>query len=448
MAPLDIAICGCGPAGLAAALLLTEAGHHVRLIEQFTEPKPLGSGLLMQPTGLAVLDRLGVGDRLRRLGQPIDRLYGRAVPSGRIVLDIRYDALGAGAFSDEVDPGSSQKMRPRQESRAAVRYGRIGTCSGAHAYAVHRGALFNVLFDAVVARRIPIEAGFRVARCEASGGTRPRVIGESGRALGPFDLVIDALGARSAIAHSLFGAAVGRPLAYGALWATVPWVGAPFASSHLEQRYQRASVMVGVLPVGRRREDAPAEMTFFWSLQPVLYEQWRRRGLARWRDDVRAIWPETEAVLTQINEPDQLALAAYGHHTLRTPYQGPLAFIGDTAHATSPQLGQGGNMGLLDALALASALSREAELGDALAAYAAMRRWHVRLYQTLSALFTPFYQSDSRVLPILRDRLFQTASGLPGVPRLLANLVAGTLGDPLGRIERQAPLPATFGERA
>jgi len=40
--------------------------------------------------------------------------------------------------------------------------------------------------------------------------------------------------------------------------------------------------------------------------------------------------------------------------------------IGDAAHATSPQLGQGANMALLDAWALALALSTASDLGAAL----------------------------------------------------------------------------------
>src|SRR5689334_2121221 len=90
-----MAIAGCGPAGLAAALALTRSGHKVHIFDQFDEPRPVGSGLIMQPTGLAVLDWLGLGDDLRRLGAPIERLFGREAHSGRIVLDVRYRALGA-----------------------------------------------------------------------------------------------------------------------------------------------------------------------------------------------------------------------------------------------------------------------------------------------------------------------------------------------------------------
>src|SRR5690349_16174673 len=96
MRKLDIAICGCGPAGLAAALLLHRASHRVQIFERFEQPKPVGSGLILQPTGLAVLRELQLLDRIVSLGARIERLFGRAVPSNRVVLNVRYSALGTG----------------------------------------------------------------------------------------------------------------------------------------------------------------------------------------------------------------------------------------------------------------------------------------------------------------------------------------------------------------
>ena len=105
-------------------------------------------------------------------------------------------------------------------------------------------------------------------------------------------------------------------------------------------------------------------------------------------------------------------------------------FVGDSAHATSPQLGQGANMALLDVFALSRALKSNGDLPTALAAYAKARRFHVKLYQGLSRTFTPFYQSDSALLPMVRDRLVAPMSRVPLASRLLARIVTGYLGRP------------------
>lgn len=90
-------------------------------------------------------------------------------------------------------------------------------------------------------------------------------------------------------------------------------------------------------------------------------------------------------------------------------------------------------MALLDALALARALSEQGALTDQLRLYARMRYWHVRLFQGASALFTPFYQSDSRVLPLVRDWFAAPLSRLPLGDALLVRLVSGMTTPPLAK---------------
>jgi 2-polyprenyl-6-methoxyphenol hydroxylase-like FAD-dependent oxidoreductase len=87
-------------------------------------------------------------------------------------------------------------------------------------------------------------------------------------------------------------------------------------------------------------------------------------------------------------------------------------------------------MALLDAAALAYALTGGGGIEAALERYAQARRRHVRVFQALSFLFTPFYQSDSVLLPFIRDRLVATTARIPPAPQLLASMVAGTVVDP------------------
>lgn len=390
-----IAICGAGPAGLAMALMLARGGHSVELIERFEEPTPVGSGLILQPTGLSVLHMLGLYGVIRGLGHRIDRLWGTDVRSGRAVLDVRYDS----------GPG-----------------GRFGL-------AVQRSALFSTLHDAVVAAGIPIVPGRMVASVRDIEGN-PVLEMADGTEMGPYRIVIDATGARSQLVTQLCPGEKSHELAYGAFWATLDAATMPYEPNALVQRYDKASVMIGVLPVGRRVPEVRDKIAFFWSQKIGEAEAVMAQGLDTWKARLAGYWPETSPMLADITTWEQLTLARYHHRTLSRPARGRVVFIGDAAHCTSPQLGQGANMALLDAAALAFGLSRNGGIDGAIEAYCRARRYHVRLFQMLSQMFTPFYQGDSAALAFIRDQVVSTLAKMPPAPRLLASIVAGTLLDP------------------
>lgn len=390
-----IAICGAGPAGLAMALMLARGGHAVELIERFAEPAPVGSGLILQPTGLSVLAELGLYDRIMGLGHRIDRLWGTDVRSGRAVLDVRYDAGPHGRFG----------------------------------LAVQRAALFAALHGAVMDMGIPVLSG-RSVRGVRDIDERPVIVLADGSEMGPYSLVVDATGARSEIMNGLCSGEPSRALAYGAFWATLDASAMPYEPNALVQRYDKASVMIGVLPVGRLAPGAPDRIAFFWSQKIDEADAVRAEGLDAWKARLAGYWPETAPMLDEITAWEQLTLARYHHRTLRRPARGRVVFIGDAAHCTSPQLGQGANMALLDAAALAHSLARTADPDRAIDAYCRARRHHVRLFQLLSRMFTPFYQGDSAALAFIRDQVVSTLARIPPAPRLLASIVAGTLLDP------------------
>jgi 2-polyprenyl-6-methoxyphenol hydroxylase-like FAD-dependent oxidoreductase len=404
---LDIAIAGAGPGGLAAALFLSRAGHRVRLLERFEQPQPIGSGLILQPTGLAALHALGLYREIVGLGAPIDRLVGTDAKSGRKVLEVRYHPLGP-------EP---------------------------HALGVHRSALFRVLHDAVLAAGLPIRSGYTVAQLQRDKA-KSWLLSPQGLE-GPFDLVVDALGSQSPLKLFAKGQSRARPLEYGAIWGTTPWTDIGFDRQALTQRYRQSSVMIGVMPVGRSEPGGPELAAFFWSLKPSDHARLVQRGFAEWRQTVEAHWPATAPHLDAVGSLERMTLARYQHHTLPVPAGDGIAFIGDSAHSTSPQLGQGANMALLDAAALTAALTAADSLDDALERYAATRRWHVRLYQFLSLTLTPFYQSDSALMPVLRDLLVGSFAKIPPLPLLLAGMVSGQLLSPLNAIGLK---PAPLGE--
>ena len=380
----QIGIAGAGIGGLAMASLLAARGHHVTLAERFATPRPVGSGLVIQPVGLAVLDAVGVGAEARDLSAPITRMLGHA--GTRAILDVRYRTT---------DPGR----------------------------ALHRASLFDTLWRANMGR-ITLHTGAAVTAAPQDGPRR-WMARQDAPTLGPFDLVIDASGGGSCLSPLQ-----PRALPFGAIWGAVPWpADSALPADQLRQRYFRASRMAGVLPIGRLPGDPTPRAAVFWSMPLAELDQWPQRDLQDWKAEVTAFWPDIAPFLTGLTATSDMTPARYSHGTLRQPTLPGLALIGDAAYRASPQLGQGANMALLDAMALALALDHP--LDQALPRYASMRRWHRRVFQAMSAAFTPMYQSDSRALPLLRDRVLAPLGQLPPVARFLTGLVSGDILPPL-----------------
>ena len=387
--PLRIGVVGAGIGGLAFAALAARGGSDVTVFDRFDAPRPVGSGLVIQPVGKAVLDEIGVGTAAISLGAPIHRMTGREVERGRRVLDVSYDAGGTGRFG-------------------------LG---------IHRASLFDCLLSAALDAGVALEMGR-----EAVAAEQGRIVFGDGSSAG-FDLVVDAAGAASVLSPLR-----SRPLGYGAIWGTVPWPeDTSLPDDRLTQRYRRADRMIGVLPIGRLPHAHGPLAALFWSLPRDGFDAWRDRPLEDWKAEAEALWPEVAPFLAGIGAHDDMTMARYSHGTLRYPAGDRIAHIGDAAHRASPQLGQGANMALLDAQALSLAIrSHRHSIADALDAYVKARRFHVLAYQAMSAVFTPQYQSDSRALPVLRDRVLFPLSRVPPLPRVLSALVSGTMLPPLG----------------
>lgn len=62
----DILVVGAGPTGLTAALALQQVGRSPRVIERREGPSPLSRAVGLLPIGMDALDRVGVGERVRR----------------------------------------------------------------------------------------------------------------------------------------------------------------------------------------------------------------------------------------------------------------------------------------------------------------------------------------------------------------------------------------------
>lgn len=387
MQRLKIAVIGAGTAGLAAAAFLQKGGHEVALYEKFDDPKPLGAGLLLQPTGLSILALLGLDQQIIAGGGRIDQLYGKVSGSKSVTLDVRYRSMSPHLFG-------------------------IG---------VHRGNLFSALYEAVLRRGVMISSSSEIV--EVNG---QYITSREGQSFGPFDLMIDSTGARSLLRRKYAAIKRDRPYPYGAIWAIVKNSEGSFCRNTLAQRYKHASHMIGVLPVGRLTGDAHDSAAFFWSMRADEHAGWKEQELSRWQEYVVSLWPETEPLVMQFQTHQDLTLATYSDTVLRKYYTGRLVFIGDSAHCMSPQLGQGANLALMDAWVLSECLNAASSLEEALGDYTKQRKNHIRFYQLASRMLTPFFQSDSMFFARIRFLTCGIACKIPFSQKIAAQVLSGT----------------------
>lgn len=382
-ANLKIGIAGCGIGGLALGAMLAAKGHAVQIFDQFKAPSPVGSGLVVQPVGQEVLRALGVAEAVLAKGAKITHMNGVESGSGKVALDVSYGA-------------------------------RFGVT-------IHRASLFDALLtkaqengcEIIPSTTIIAQEGHYF---EASNGVR----------LGPFDLLVDASGASSKLSPLQTS-----PLKFGALWGSVDWPEATaLPQNRLTQAYGRASLMAGVLPIGSLPGETTQKAAVFWSLKVDDYAAWRAAPLAQWHQNATDFWPEFAPFINQITSHDALTMAHYKHGTLKHKTNGRMAYIGDAAHCASPQLGQGANMALLDAYALGTALG-QFPVEKALSAYERARRRHVFAYQMMSRVLTPLYQSDSTVLPWVRNNVLAPLSPAWPFAPVLTKVGAGDVIRPV-----------------
>ncbi|MFO0597932.1 MAG: NAD(P)/FAD-dependent oxidoreductase [Myxococcaceae bacterium] len=395
MPRLDVAVVGTGTVGSAAALFLARQGHKVTIYERVEKPLTVGAGIMLQPTGMAVLRQLGLEHEVVPKGERIDRLTVQRA-NGPKVMELEYAQLNPEWFG-------------------------VG---------LHRGVLFKALYDAALKEpRVTVRTGFDIEDLHVRRDGRLAVIEKEYRSrTGRHDLVVVANGARSSLRDdTAFEKSVER-YEWGALWAIVPDPQHLF-QGRLFQVVRGTRKLIGLLPTGYGPEGGERQVSFFYSLRGDQLDAFPRVDFEKWKADVLADAPEAKPVLDQLPDASTLLFSHY-HDVVMWPWNTErVVYLGDAAHAMSPQLGQGANLALLDAWYLSEAL-RGASLPDALYDYSRRRRWHLGWYQFITRALTPFFQSDLTWLGPLRDYGLSQVARIPWFRKQMVSAMCGVSRGP------------------
>lgn len=378
-----IGIVGFGMAGGLSAYLLARDGHEVTLLERADQLGMVGAGVILQPSGQAVLRELGLLDGVLQRAAPLHELYARH-DTGKFLITNRYA---------DYDPN---------------------WC----AYGIHRGVLFNALHTAVRSQSVEIRTACEiVSRSVERDGVFLK--DACGQRHGPFDFILVGDGSRSKLRTACGFRACIQRYEHGTLWLIAPGTGVPGMLLQVVHRNQK---LFGLLPLG------DGLCNLYWGLPPRDYPALKERGLDKLKAEILAFAPEAAEVLDFLHNFDQFILTTYQHVWMPRTFDRHTLFLGDAAHAMSPHLGQGINLAMLDAYRFAQCL-REAKTP-----HAAFRLFHqshraqLRYYSLVTAFLTPFFQSDWSFLGWGRDTFLPLLPKIPWVRRQMILTVGGLKG--------------------
>jgi len=332
---LRAVVVGGGIGGLAAAVALSRAGVDVQVYEQARELTEVGAGVALAPNGLRMLDRLGVGEGIGRLG-------ARHVSTQLRLAD-----------------GQPARHEPHQFARAGRNVG------------IHRADLLALLADQLPSGTV--RTGHRCTGFSQDGGgaTVSFATGTTAAA----DVVIGADGIHSVLQG--FVVAPTEPVFSGvvAYRGLVPcpdeypagtmrmWVGERKHFLAFPVRAGQLLNYVGFVPSGTS-----------------VRESWSASGDPRALAAQFAAWdPMIGEIIAAISGPGGSGFqwGMYDRAPLSRWSSGRLTLLGDAAHPMLPHLGQGVNQALEDAVALATLLAAcpsRADVPRVLAAYEDLRR--------------------------------------------------------------------------
>lgn len=347
-------VVGGGIGGLAAAIALSQRDWQVTVLERASASAPAGSGLSIWPNGLRALDSLGVGEQVRSRALT-EAEGGMRDPRGRWLAKADVEEM-------------------------ARRHGSM--------VAIHRADLLEILHAMVPPGTVRL--GETVTDIVNDGGATT-VVHTSG--VSRADLVVGADGIHSTVRRALWPEAVPPRYAGYTAWRMI--VGArgwPNSGGETWGRGERFGIVplkdgrvyafaVANLPEGQHSTDGElAEL---------------RRRFGGWHDPIPALLDavEPEAVLRH---------DIYHLPKLKTYVRHRVALLGDAAHAMTPDLGQGANQTLEDAVTLAEVLD-PAQPDLALATYDRIRRPRTQSIALQSRRLGTFANLASPVAALLRD---------------------------------------------
>ena len=362
---MNIVIIGAGIGGLTAGLCLSKAGHNVTVVERAAQFLDVGAGIQCGANALAVMNYLGLLDRIKKLSVAPKCVEFRDYQSG--------DVLHSMTLGDVYE----------QTYHAPY-------------LNIHRSDLHRVLLDAFTANsNNSLVLGHEF---ESYSETADSVIikytnGFQNQA----DLLVGADGIKSQVRKQEFSIANPRFTGNLAWRGVVPverlpegWMNTLVSNfvgpkKHMVLYYLRDKSLVNFVGVVEKSTDSDSS---WFSNGP-----WQEL-----KNDFDGWHPMVSSVIDAVNKDSCYRWALYDHSPLEQWSSKRVTLLGDAAHATLPFMAAGAAMAIEDARILERSIDQVASLPEALSLYQNNRLARTSKVQAMSAKAGHLYHFNSSLM--------------------------------------------------
>jgi 2-polyprenyl-6-methoxyphenol hydroxylase-like FAD-dependent oxidoreductase len=353
-------ILGGGIAGLSAAIALKQIGISAWVVEAAPEFKPVGAGIVLAANAMRAYDRLGLTNSLYHAGHEV-RSMTILDDKGRVINKAETGELN-NAFLN---------------------------------VAIHRGDLHRILASQLDPKHLLL--GKR-ARGVTRGTDRVTVTFEDGESI-TADYLVAAEGIHSVVRKNVLPDSRLRYSGYTC------WRGITVAPVEgINEAYETwgGNGRFGYVPVGDNRVywyacvNAAAD-------DPVLKRYTVNDLLSLFGNYHQPI----PAILRNTDPGSLIWNDLYDLKPIHQYAFGNIVLVGDAAHATTPNMGQGACMAIEDAVILASCIRRSSAIPDAFREFERLRIPRTHYIVDQSWKIGKVAQWQNRVLRGVRDRLMR-----------------------------------------
>lgn len=330
---MKVIVIGAGIGGLCAGLALRRIGYSVEIFEQVTEIRPAGAAISIWSNGVKCLNYLGLAAKVSAIGGKMDSM-----------------AYVDGLSGDTLTAFSLQPL-----------YDRVGQ----RPYPVSRAELQSMLIDEF--GRDLIHFGMKLTGIEDDGQQVTAIFADGTTAKG--DLLIGADGAHSFARSYILGEQKPRRYAGYVNWNGLIETDGNLSPADRWTTFVGEGKRVSLMPVSNGRSyfffdvplpaGLPNERGHYHALLQGYFEGWA---------------PPVQALIARLNPATTNRVEIHDLDPFDSWTKGRVALLGDAAHNTAPDLGQGGCMAMEDAVVLAHCLQSHSNgIEDALVRYQTRR---------------------------------------------------------------------------